>query len=146
LSIPEKVQLAADVLKPHPKDESLPAPTLGITFFSAASFPLSLPPTIAKGFGWPKMGFGVEGVNGRLGRFLLATLGEAASPSTQTLGGGYDEKSPLLPESLAPVPPQEPRLRGWALLDFFQDPEKALVPLLIECNFRGRKSGEEGWP
>lgn len=44
---------------------------LNITYFSAASFPLAFPPTIAKGFGWPKWGFGVEGVNGRVGKWLL---------------------------------------------------------------------------
>jgi 1-phosphatidylinositol phosphodiesterase len=27
------------------------------------------------------------------------------------------------------------RLRGWALLDYYEDPEPALVPLLVEFNF-----------
>jgi 1-phosphatidylinositol phosphodiesterase len=41
---------------------------------------------------------------------------------------------------------EEPRLRGWALMDYFTEPEGGnLVPLLVECNYRGRKVGEEGW-
>jgi 1-phosphatidylinositol phosphodiesterase len=40
----------------------------------------------------------------------------------------------------------EPRIRGWAYMDFYEDPvESGVVPLLVECNFRGRKLGEEGW-
>jgi 1-phosphatidylinositol phosphodiesterase len=37
------------------------------------------------------------------------------------------------------------RLRGWVLLDFYSS-EKDLLPLLVEFNWQGRKSGEEGWP
>jgi len=117
LSIPEKVDLATRILLPPAHD--LPTPTLSITFFSAASFPLGLPPTIARGFGWPKLGFGVEGVNSRLGSWLLSRLSAA----------------------------EEPRIRGWAFMDFYQDPEdNAVVPLLVESNFRGRIGGQEGWP
>lgn len=119
LSIPEKVDRAEDILLP-PKDDSS-TPILSISFFSAASFPLAFPPTIARGFGWPKLGFGVEGVNSRLGQWLIDKM------------GGDDEK-------------KEPRIRGWVFMDFFQDPEdNAVVPLLVECNFRGRIPGEEGW-
>lgn len=39
----------------------------------------------------------------------------------------------------------EPRLRGWILADFYDSPEHSLVDLLVECNFRGRRTGEEGW-
>jgi 1-phosphatidylinositol phosphodiesterase len=40
----------------------------------------------------------------------------------------------------------EPRIRGWAYMDFYEDPvESGVVPLLVECNFRGRKLGDEGW-
>lgn len=67
------------------------------------------------------MGLGVEGVNARVAKWLMDMLGDGT------------------PES------KEPRIRGWALMDFYEDPEKALVPLLIECNFRGRVKGEEGW-
>lgn len=115
LSIPEKTKLATDILLPPPVDP--PTPSLAITFFSASSFPLAFPPTIARGFGWPKIGFGVEGVNARVARWLMNML---------------EEK-------------EEPRIRGWAFMDFYEDPERALVPLLVECNFRGRLEGEEGW-
>ena len=31
-----------------------------------------------------------------------------------------------------------PKVAGWTFMDFFEDPEDhAIVPLLIECNFRG---------
>ena len=93
---------------------------LNISYFSAASFPFAFPPTVARGFGWPRWGLGVEGVNARLGRWLLDRLGE---------GEGADV-----------------RVRGWAFLDYYAEPEEAdVVPLLVECNFMGRKSGEEGW-
>ncbi|THH29636.1 hypothetical protein EUX98_g4550 [Antrodiella citrinella] len=108
LNIPEKVDLATRILLPPTHD--LPTPTLNITFFSAASFPLGLPPAIARGFGWPKLGFGVEGVNSRVGTWLLSLLSAV----------------------------DEPRVRGWAFMDFYQDPEdNAIVPLLVECNFKG---------
>lgn len=117
LSIPEKVDLSTRILLPTSRDDS--NPTLSISFLSAASFPLGLPPAIARGFGWPKFGFGVEGVNSRVGAWLLRLLGEQV----------------------------EPRVRGWVFMDFYRDPEdNAVVPLLIECNFRGRVNGQEGWP
>ena len=100
-------------------------PSLAITFFSASSFPLAFPPTVARGFGWPKIGLGVEGVNARVGRWLMDQLASASQLDVEAN--------------------QPPRLRGWALMDYYQDPENALLPLLIECNFRGRVKGEEGW-
>jgi len=122
LHIPEKTELAMSNLLPVPDEP--PTPVLRISFFSAASFPFAFPPTIARGFGWPKIGFGVEGVNARLARRLMDMLSGEAKNSR------FDE----------------PRLRGWALLDFYEDPETALVPLLVEFNFWGRVRGEEGWP
>ncbi|KIP02632.1 hypothetical protein PHLGIDRAFT_32127 [Phlebiopsis gigantea 11061_1 CR5-6] len=119
LYIPEKTALATQILLPPPGDP--PTPSLAITFFSASSFPLASPPTVARGFGWPKLGFGVEGVNSRAAQWFMKMLAEGTGES------------------------KEPRIRGWALMDFYDDPEKALVPLLIECNFRGRVRGEEGW-
>ncbi|CAK5277381.1 unnamed protein product [Mycena citricolor] len=121
LSIPEKVALATAVIEPHPTDETIPA--LPITYFSAASFPLAAPQTIAQGFGWPKLGFGVEGVNDRLGKWAL----------DQLESGGRTEKK------------GEPRIRGWVFLDYYEEPQNSLVPLLIEFNHRGRKAGQEGW-
>lgn len=105
-------------------------PSLAIAFLSAASLPLALPPTVAKGFGWPKLGFGVEGVNSRFAQWLLNNLAGDGGSVTAT------EKSAVV---------EDPRIRGWALMDFYDDPESALTPLLVECNFRGRRTGEEGW-
>lgn len=70
------------------------------------------------------MGLGVEGVNARVARRLMDMI------------SGECENSLY----------KQPRLRGWALLDFYDDPEPSIVPLLVECNFWGRVSGEEGWP
>lgn len=114
LSIPEKVSQSTQVLLPPTESDR---PTLSITYFSAAKFPLAFPPTIARGFGWPQLHLGVEGVNSRVGKWLLDML---------TSSDG------------------EPRLRGWTLVDYYADPDQSLAPLLVECNFRGRK-GEEGW-
>jgi 1-phosphatidylinositol phosphodiesterase len=112
-------------------------PPLAISFLSAASFPLSLPPMIARGFGWPKLGLGVEGVNLRVGQWLLDILGGGDDLKTEktVLTENYMERS------------VEPRIRGWVFMDYFDEPEHdGVIPLLVECNFRGRVSGEEGWP
>ncbi|KAF5373112.1 hypothetical protein D9758_001527 [Tetrapyrgos nigripes] len=130
LYIPEKFSLAAQNLL-SPSDST---PTLSFSYFSAASFPFSMPPIIAQGFGWPKWGLGIEGVNSRLARWVLGGLsgeGPASANACERKGifgnGG------------------EPRIRGWAMMDYYSSPAEGLVPLLIECNFRGRKDGEEGW-
>ncbi|KAF8061643.1 PLC-like phosphodiesterase [Lyophyllum atratum] len=129
LAIPEKVSLAAQILLPPPNNP--PMPTLSITFLSASSFPLAMPPTVAKGFGWPKLGFGIEGVNSRFAQWILNNL----AGDGETVNPALDEK--VLNEDL--------RIRGWALMDFYNEPESALTPLLVECNYRGRRKGEEGW-
>ncbi|KAF7294707.1 PLCXc domain-containing protein [Mycena indigotica] len=116
LSIPEKVALATGVLEPRPSDKEIPA--LPITYFSASSFPLAAPQTISQGFGWPRWGLGVEGVNNRTGKWALDRLSNNE-------------------ESL--------RIRGWTFLDYYEEPKNSLVPLLVEFNFRGRTEGEEGW-
>jgi 1-phosphatidylinositol phosphodiesterase len=117
LSIPEKVELATKILV-TPNDMPT-TPTLAISFFSAASFPLALPTTVARGFGWPQAGFGVEGVNSRLGSWLIRTLtGKTTGEKGSAISG--------------------PKVKGWTLMDFFEDPEDCgVIPLLIECNFRG---------
>ena len=104
----------------RPQAAETQTPSLAISFFSASSFPFASPPTVARGWGWPQAGMGVEGVNGRLARRLIDLLSEDDAD--------HDE-----------------RLRGWALLDFYDDPDPALVPLLVEFNFVGRIRGEEGW-
>lgn len=94
-------------------------PTLAVSYFSAASFPFALPTTVARGFGWPQLGFGVEGVNSRFGLWLINTL------TSRTKG----ERG---------MTTSCPKVAGWTFMDFFEDPEeRAVVPLLIECNFRG---------
>lgn len=150
LSIPEKVERATAVLLPA---RAAPVPVLNVSFLSASSFPLAAPPTIARGFGWPARGFGVEGVNARVGRWLLGKLtGEGAERLAPDGEKGYgDEKHAEDSEDEDDVegkPPRadEPRVRGWVLMDFFRDPGQGIVPLLIETNFRGRRHGEEGWP
>lgn len=110
-------------------------------------FPLALPPVVAKGFGWPKMGLGVEGVNSKLGAWLIDQLGDrsdlnksSAAPKT------FNTKKSEKEEIAAAAGQSEPRIRGFALLDYYSEPEGGdIVPLLVECNFRGRKDGEEGW-
>lgn len=126
LAIPKKVKVSTSVLLPPPETTIAPllgppnaatSPSLSITFFSATSFPLALPSLVARGFGKGKLA--VTGVNERVGIWLLHNFGDKG---------------------------QEPRIRGWTFMDFYEDPiESAVVPLLVECNFRGRKIGEEGW-
>lgn len=159
LSIPEKVELSTAILLPPPSSSlnapiPAPSPSLSITFFSAASVPLALPSTVALGFGWPQFGAGVVGVNDRVGKWLLSTFTGNSSKVKQTSrshsrlfglrkAAGSHEK---LTERSGEQQESDPRVRGWAFIDFFQQPVEAnIVPLLIECNFKGRKSGEEGW-
>ncbi|KAG2075909.1 PLC-like phosphodiesterase [Suillus decipiens] len=120
LSIPEKVALSTNILV-APRDSS--SPTLSISFLSALSIPLAFPPTMARGLGWPQWGIGFEGVNARVGRWLLHQ---------------FDDRGEVDVDG-------EPQIRGWALMDFYDDPVgQSIVPLLIECNFRGRKC-KESW-
>ncbi|KAJ7853637.1 PLC-like phosphodiesterase [Mycena olivaceomarginata] len=114
LSIPEKVALAAGVLQPQPADKR--GLVLPISYFSASSFPLAAPQTVSQGFGWPRWGLGVEGVNSRMGKWVLDRLSE----------GGEKEKG-------------EPFIHGWTFMDYYEEPQNDLVPLLVEFNFRGRE-------
>ncbi|KAJ7090377.1 PLC-like phosphodiesterase [Mycena belliarum] len=117
LSIPEKVALSTGVLDSAPPDT--PGPVLPIAYFSASSFPLAAPQTVSQGFGWPSWGLGVDGVNIRVARWALDQLARD------------DEKG-------------GPRIRGWTFMDYFEEPQNAVVPLLVEFNFRGEREGEEG--
>ncbi|KAG7086491.1 hypothetical protein E1B28_002440 [Marasmius oreades] len=144
LFIPEKVKLATETLLPPLN----PKPTLSISFFSASSFPFASPPTIAQGFGWPKLGLGVEGVNSRVGKWLLDMLSKSAAENATLHERDLSSSSSTAlndNEKTISAQAEEPRLRGWALMDYYNNPEHALVPLLVECNFRGRRAGEEGW-
>jgi len=106
LYIPEKTQLSMEPLLPPPADVT--QPVLSISYFSASSFPLATPAVVSTGFGWPSIGFGIEGVNSRIAHFLVAALKENTM------------------------------LRAWTLMDFYDKPVgSGVVPLLIECNFKG---------
>lgn len=72
LSIPEKFDVLIDHLLPAITASANPPLTL--SFSSASYFPLSCPTTIAKGFGWPSWGLGIEGMNSRLTRWLLERI------------------------------------------------------------------------
>ncbi|KAI1784239.1 PLC-like phosphodiesterase [Ganoderma leucocontextum] len=143
LSIPKKMQLASENLL-LPTGEQ-PSPTLNISFFSAASIPFALPTTVARGFGWPKWHMGIEGVNGRVGKWLLDNL-TGSGDQTQNTQAKSEEGGTLDVSPAGNSVEDDVRIRGWAMMDFYADPGDSVVPLLVECNFHGRKSGEEGWP
>lgn len=108
---------------------------------SAASIPFALPPVISRGFGWPKWGLGFEGVNDRVGKWLLDQLG---SNNANRRRDSPDDEYTLRRGGDAWM--AGPRIRGWVLMDYYGDPiEAGVVPLFVECNFRGRSGGEEGW-
>lgn len=91
--------LATSVLLP-PTPGGYTQPTLNVAFFSAGSVPLALPPTVAQGFGWPKWKLGIEGINSRLGKWLIDQL--------TTTGA----------------------IRGWVFMDFFESPADLLPLLV----------------
>jgi 1-phosphatidylinositol phosphodiesterase len=62
-------------------------------------------------------GPGLQGVNSRVCEWLLDRLNDNTEDRTE-------------------------KVRGWALMDFC---DEDLVRLLVECNFKWRKHGEEGW-
>ena len=120
---------------------SLDQPVLPITFFSAVNIPLALPPIVAKGFGWPDWGLGFHGVNTHVGKWLLEQIGANNCASRRNMAN-LDRDSEKNDNGFA----EEPRIRGWTLLDYYSEPgDSQVLPLLVECNFLGRKSGEEGW-
>lgn len=142
-SIPEKASLAAQNLVVI---NDPPMPVLPISFFSASTFPLALPSLVARGSGWPSIGMGVEGVNSKLGGWLIEVIAGDCQPlieqdeedmSLEKLGRGKQSISVLATE--IPIPPPEAQMKGWALLDYYASPEAGdLVPLLIEANFSSR--------
>jgi 1-phosphatidylinositol phosphodiesterase len=134
---------------PTPSSGQSPSQTpLSVTFFSASSIPLALPPIIACGFGWPKWGLGVVGVNERVSQWLLGMfVGGARDSHSHPRARLFESKAMKVKEGrLTAAVVDKPRVRGWAFMDFYEDPaENGVVPLLVECNFRGRTVGEEGW-
>ncbi|KAG8831483.1 hypothetical protein FRC17_003102 [Serendipita sp. 399] len=162
LSIPEKFEVAVEMLYPRPAPNG--KSDLSITFLSASRVPFALPSTVACGFGWSSLYLGIEGVNSRVGKWLLGQLGGVdgndVAPGEPKQAWTYsDEERGWSQSTLVDLKSasgssirikdsdrKEPRLRGWVLMDFLLDPhELGIVPLLIECNWRGRVHGEEGW-
>ncbi|PVG00204.1 PLC-like phosphodiesterase [Serendipita vermifera] len=160
LDIPEKFEVAVQMLCPKPVPDG--KKDLAITFLSASRIPFALPSTVACGFGWASLHLGVEGVNSRAVRWLLTQLDnggnsgleaeEEVKRSQITLVTSKDMTPPKSSLNTVPYTPgtvlsgQGVRLRGWVLMDFIRDPpELSLIPLLVECNWRGRVEGEEGW-
>ena len=88
---------------------------MALTYFSASNIPWALPQWMA--LGCP----GVDGVNERVGKWLLDLLRDDTEGK---------EKG------------QQRRVRGWAFMDFC---DSEIVRFLVECNFRWRTHGEEGW-
>ena len=83
---------------------------------------------IARGFGWPQWGLGVEGVNSRVGRWLLDELAVLHSR-----GDRYrDTRSVwnITEEDTSSIR----GIKGWAFIDFFHHPVN-LPPLIVEFNF-----------
>jgi 1-phosphatidylinositol phosphodiesterase len=133
LSIGEKAKLATMNLIPP---TGLNQPVLPITFFSAVNVPLALPPIVAKGLGWPDWGLGFYGVNALLGKWLLEEIG-TTNCITRRKKTPVDMDLEKNDDSLS----EEPRIRGWTFLDYYSEPgDSQVVPLLVECNFLGRKN------
>jgi 1-phosphatidylinositol phosphodiesterase len=138
LAIGEKAKLATMNMIPP---TGLNQPVLPITFFSAVNVPLALPPIVAKGIGWPDWGLGFYGVNTLLGKWLLEEIGTTTCINNRRQMA-LDRDLEKNEDSFT----QEPRIRGWTLLDYYSEPgDSQVVPLLVECNFLGRRDGEEGW-
>ncbi|ODN84217.1 hypothetical protein L202_00216 [Cryptococcus amylolentus CBS 6039] len=76
LSIPEKFATITAHLKPTLTAAPVLNPSFTLSYTSASYFPLALPTTIAKGFGWPAWGLGVEGINTRLCRAILEWMAD----------------------------------------------------------------------
>ncbi|WWD18068.1 hypothetical protein CI109_102515 [Kwoniella shandongensis] len=110
LSIPEKLEAIVNHLTPTLTPSPSPKPPFTLSYTSASYFPLSFPTVIAKGFGFPSWGFGVEGINSRLCRWLLEILA--------------DEH-------------QDKRIRGCLPIDFYRQcaGDEGLAGLLVQMNF-----------
>lgn len=109
LSIPEKTLAVQTLLLTQtPLSSHFP-----IAFCSAASFPFAMPYHVARGFGFGWAGIGVEGVNSRMGRWLVGRLASGG-------GGGGKEGTAWL--------------KGAVLVDFYRS-EETLVDLLVAFNF-----------
>lgn len=86
---------------------SVTQPTWVINYLSACSLLLAFPNICARGFGLPKRGLGIEGVNTRVARWLV--------DRRDAVDGGVHGVV--------------------CLMDFYHSPKEALVALLVDCNF-----------
>lgn len=96
-----------------------------------------------------------------LGKWLLGQIGGIIPLDTAT--NAATEETNLTPSKRKPLHgsvsgsslllavdggngASQPRIRGWAFLDYYAEPAGIeVVPLLVECNFLGRTPGEEEW-
>lgn len=97
-----------------------PGENLTISFASASSIPLALPPVIANGFGFPRWGVGFRGVNERLKEFLLDRLAGEEHESTDQEQGGKQEAS------------KGGLMRGIIPIDYYKD--SGVVELMVALN------------
>lgn len=95
-----------------------PASNLTISFSSAASIPLAVPPLIANGFGWPRWGLGFRGVNDRLKDWLLDRLERAGRLRDQRADKEVQDELGML--------------RGIIPMDFYK--KSGLVELMVAVN------------
>lgn len=88
-----------------------PGKNLTISFASASSIPLALPPVIANGLGFPRWGMGFRGVNERFKEFLLDRLAWEELRDKEEVGG---------------------LLRGIVPMDYYKD--SGVVELMVALN------------
>ncbi|WVQ85619.1 hypothetical protein IAT38_007785 [Cryptococcus sp. DSM 104549] len=107
LQIPEKFEAITSHLHPTLLPSPAVSPPFTLSYTSASYFPLSLPTIIAKGFGWPSWGMGVEGINTRLCRWLLECIRDGK------------------------------KVRGCLAMDFYRQcaGDEGLAGLLVQMNF-----------
>ncbi len=143
LSIPEKFVLAMSNLLVRPSTSEIESekkkPTLRISYTSAFTFPLALPPLVAVGMKWGP--FGWRGINHRVANWLLQRFAhehERAAMKKRNVDEKLNEKEDVSvsSEGLHQVVDDEEdtKVRGWVLLDFVDQPSD-LLPLLVECNY-----------
>lgn len=104
-----------------------------------------MPPFCALGFGWPSWGLGVEGVNSRVGKWLLGRLTLTSAPQLtkeedrESMDSECSDVKLLAKDDSYEARDEKVRpVRGWVFIDYFAEPDGGLVPLLVENNFLGR--------
>ncbi|CED82869.1 E, plc [Phaffia rhodozyma] len=128
LSIPEKTDTIQRTLcKESALDGHIP-----LVFCSASSFPLAFPVTVARGFGWPRWGLGVQGVNDRMVGWLVERLAAGASRlNTKPKEKEKEERNMTANDDRKQ---SSQMIRGWILFDFYRSPD-ILVDTVVALNF-----------